>query len=538
MAAGGPRDDIPQEEDDALLGGGQRSFGAKWCCGLKAATQLVLVATLASFQLGFSLSVLNTSKAYVTVDLGWCHSEKGDSWGCNQGLLYGSIVNAAVFGGAFVGCLLAQVFTSSGRRLCLIATHAMFALASIFSAAAEGFATLLIGRTVAGIAAGIFTMAVPLYISEVTPDESRGYYGALHQLALTFGIFAAALLGLAFGPSPVQNEIFVLSSFQRLWWRVLLGSPALLSFVAIIFLVWVYPFDTPHYMVEVDQKSKAAAFLREIYEKEDVSAELRRIVKSRQESETSERSSVWKAFFASSAYRNVILFACFLTTMQQTSGANVFVANSNNLFGSLRLSPTLITGLTVALLGLNFLVTIVSVPLVDYLGRRSLLLVSLVISFAAQTTAFTANLVDPKSTAVQWTTVGCMYVFLAGFAVGYGPVLMVYITEIFPSDIKEGAAGLAASLTWLASLLMVLPSDFLFKEKFTAFLGFCTGSVAITLVVTFFFMKETKGLSVDESPYFTKTRSPAGAATGPSASPSATTLNGQKNGASSPSSTV
>lgn len=522
--ADSPRGESHDVDVDGLLGDDQPSFGAKWCCGLKTVTQLVLVATLGSFQLGFSLSVLNTSKAHIVVDLGWCHSEKGNYWGCNRGLLYGSIVNSAVFGGAFVGCLLAEVFTSSGRRLCIIVTHSMFALASIFSAAAEGFVTLLIGRAVAGIACGLFTMAIPLYISEVTPDEWRGFYGALHQLALTFGIFVGALLGLAFGPTPPVNEVFTLSSFQRVWWRALLGFPALLSFIALVLVVWVYPFDTPHYMIGVDQKPKAAALLREIYQKDDISTELRRIVKSRQQPTSREPLTVGRAFLVDPAYRKVILLACFLSIMQQASGANVFVANSNNLYESLKLSPGLITGLTVALLGLNFVVTIVSVPLVDFLGRRSLLLFSLLVSFAAQATALIANLVDAKSTAVQWITVGCLYLFLAGFAVGYGPVLMVYTTEIFPSDIKEGATGLVASLNWLTSLIMVLPSDFLFKERFTVFLGLCVASLAVTLVVLFLFMKETKGLSVDESPYFTKSPSLVPATGEPPVSPSARTL--------------
>ncbi|PFH37107.1 facilitative glucose transporter GT1 [Besnoitia besnoiti] len=480
------------------------SYAAKGCSCLGTAAQLVFVAVLGSFQFGFNLSALNTSKAFIILDFGWCKDSEGGHYSdCDKGLLYGSLINTAVFLGACVGCLLGGRFTDYGRRASLIFTHCVCLLGCILSAAAEGFPTLLIARLVVGVAVGLFTVCVPMYVSEVTPDDRRGYFGTFHQLFITMGIFAGTVLGLAFGDAPNGDEVYKVSTFQQAWWRVMLGVPGVVSLAAICLLCWVYPFETPQFMVEKKQKAKAAALLREIYCREDVEVELQRIITGRyqQKIQRAQQLTVWKAI-THPTYRSVILLACLLSIMQQFTGINVLVANSNNLYASLNLPNAAITGLSVGFTALNVFLTVVTIPLVDCLGRRTLLLFSQAVMFVAMCIAFVANLINESSKAVQWVTVGCVYIFIVGFAVGYGPVLWIYLHEIFPPEIKQGAASLASALNWVATVAIVLPSDFLLKEGFSVFVGICTVALAIVFFVTLFFVKETKGLSIEESPYF------------------------------------
>ncbi|PHJ25957.1 hexose transporter [Cystoisospora suis] len=504
MATQDMREKSLKREAESLWDIPPDSYAAKGCRCCSTASQLVMVAVLGSFQFGFNLSALNTSKAFIILDFGWCKTEEGGHYSdCNTGLVYGSLINTAVFLGACCGCLLGSRLTDFGRRSALIVTHLICTLGCILSAFAEGFPTLLIARLVVGVAVGLFTICVPMFISEVTPSDQRGYYGTWHQLFITIGIFFGTLLGLAFGNAPAGDEVYVLTDFQKFWWRIVLGLPVFISVFGICMLWWVYPFETPHFMVEKKQKARALALLREIYAREDVDEELQKIVRGRyqQKIQRAQQLNVWKAL-VHPTYRGVILLACLLSIMQQFSGINVLVANSNNLYSSLKLPQNAITGLTVGFTALNVVLTVITVPLVDRLGRRTLLLFSQACMFVAMCIAFVANLVDQHNTAVQWVTVACVYVFIVGFAVGYGPVLWIYLHEIFPPEIKQGAAGLASALNWVATVVIVLPSDFLLKEGFAVFVGICTVALAIIFFITLFFVKETKGLSIEDSPYF------------------------------------
>ena len=56
---------------------------------------------------------------------------------------------------------------------------------------------LLVGRLVVGLSAGLNTVLVPIYISEIAPVNLRGGPGVFNQLAVTFGIFLGQILGLS-----------------------------------------------------------------------------------------------------------------------------------------------------------------------------------------------------------------------------------------------------------------------------------------------------------------------------------------------------
>ncbi len=58
---------------------------------------------------------------------------------------------------------------------------------------------MLVGaRVVIGVAIGLASAAAPVYISEVSPPESRGRLVGFFRLAVTIGILVAYLVGLAF----------------------------------------------------------------------------------------------------------------------------------------------------------------------------------------------------------------------------------------------------------------------------------------------------------------------------------------------------
>ncbi|KAL8447471.1 hypothetical protein Emed_004354 [Eimeria media] len=478
-------------------------FCVKSCC-IPAAAQFVLVAVLGSFQFGYCFASLNTSKVIIIADFGWCDGDPNHLLDCKNGVTYGALITSAVFIGLTFGCLLAGPVTNFGRRMSLMLTNLLFLVSSVLCAAAEGVASLFLARLYQGLAVGLATVCVPMYISEFTPDSSRGFYGTLHQLLITIGILVATLLGLALGTPPSDTDLnFKVSLFQQVWWRFMLAFPALVAVVAILLLWLVYSSESPHFLMQQGKKNVATALLREILGKEDVSQEIQKIDVGicQQKVLASESLSLRKAM-TFPVYRHVLLLAFFLSFFQQVTGVNIMVSNSNKLYTSLGISSSLVTGLSVAMNSLNVIMTVPAIFLMDRLGRRTLLVGGVFGQAAATLIALIANLIDRNNPGVQWLTVACIFLFIIFFAVGYGPVLWVYLHEIFPPEIKQTGASVASAINAVATICVVLPSDFMLTTDMRGMLGLCAATSLLAFVVAFFFMKETAGLSIDESPYF------------------------------------
>src|SRR5215467_1305984 len=114
-----------------------------------------------------------------------------------QGVIVSGVLIGAV-GGALSGGRLADRF---GRRRLLIVTSIIFIVGAIICAAALSPAILIGGRIIVGIAIGLSSTTVPVYISEVSPARARGWMVSLFQLAITVGILGAYLVDYAFAAS-------------------------------------------------------------------------------------------------------------------------------------------------------------------------------------------------------------------------------------------------------------------------------------------------------------------------------------------------
>ncbi len=108
-----------------------------------------------------------------------------------------SVVLAGAAFGALIGGRLADIF---GRRRLLIVTAIIFAAGAILCAAATSPTMLIIGRVIVGLGIGLASGTVPVYISEVSPADARGWQVSLFQLAITVGILAAYIVDYAFAP--------------------------------------------------------------------------------------------------------------------------------------------------------------------------------------------------------------------------------------------------------------------------------------------------------------------------------------------------
>jgi MFS family permease len=102
------------------------------------------------------------------------------------------LVVSAVLIGATIGAIgSARLTDALGRRVVLLAAAISFGVGAIASALAPGLTVLGAARLLVGLAIGVASYAVPLYISELAPPSSRGWLVLLNQLAITIGILAS-----------------------------------------------------------------------------------------------------------------------------------------------------------------------------------------------------------------------------------------------------------------------------------------------------------------------------------------------------------
>ena len=90
--------------------------------------------------------------------------------------------------GAFAGSLIAgPVSDAIGRKLTIIWSDVLFIVGSILMALAWTIPVLMVGRVLVGLAVGVASMIVPVYLSEVAPVQIRGAVVACFVVAVTLG---------------------------------------------------------------------------------------------------------------------------------------------------------------------------------------------------------------------------------------------------------------------------------------------------------------------------------------------------------------
>ena len=145
---------------------------------------VVVIASIAAtggLLFGFDTGVISGAQNFLQDPNGWGISDSQLEW-----------VTTAVLIGAVLGAALSGRITDIlGRKKVIIIAAVIFAFGAVFTGAAPSISLLVIGRIVIGIAIGIASFSVPLYISEISPTKNRGALVTMNQLMITIGILVS-----------------------------------------------------------------------------------------------------------------------------------------------------------------------------------------------------------------------------------------------------------------------------------------------------------------------------------------------------------
>lgn len=390
-------------------------------------------------------------------------------------IVSGVLAGAAV--GALLGGWLADVF---GRRTLLILTAIIFAAGAILCAAAPSPTILIIGRIIVGLGIGLSSSTVPVYISEVSPADARGWTVSLFQLAITIGILLAYFVDYAF------------ASIQG--WRWMFGL-AVVPAAIFAFGMFFLP-ESPRWLAKRGRHDAAQAILSRIRDTHDVDAELQEIEHSLAHAE--ERGN-WRDML-SVRIRPALIVGIGLAIFQQVTGINTVIYYAPMIVQSAGISSASGAILTTAGIGVvNVLMTIVSMWLIDRIGRRPLLLTGIagmIVTLGVLGWAF--HSASPTG-ALSWIAVISIMVYVASFAISLGPIFWLLISEIYPLKVRSSTEGVAATFNWGSNLLVSLTFLTLLQMIGATRTFWLYGVFAIgAWIFSYYLVPETKGRTLEE----------------------------------------
>lgn len=387
------------------------------------------------------------------------------------------VVSVALFSamfGAIGGGILSNLF---GRKTTIIFASLVFMAASVLAFFSNIYFILLISRVVMGFGAGVASMAVPLYISEIVPSNIRGSCVCLMTLLFYLGVLLAYLI----------DGIFNFGSS----WRLTLSSPFIPALG--LFLGMCYMPETPQWLMGNNKMEKAAEALGRLRRFVDVEWELENIKESSQFNDKI-RVKLW-----GKGVLKAIFIGCGIAFFMEITGAHSIFYYIPTLLESTKLwDKRAAVDASVYMGVISFLAAFLAILLIDRHGRRKLLLYGTSLMILTLVGLGFIFLFAQYGRLHQGLTLS-FFIFFAGFyVVGLGSVGWLLISEIFPLKVRSFLIATAITVKWGVNFFI---SRF-FLTQIKVFGGSLTFWVyaAISLICflfIYFFVPETGGKSLE-----------------------------------------
>ncbi len=220
-----------------------------------------------------------------------------------------SILSLGTFLGALTAAPAADFF---GRRMGLmLSTAVVFVLGVILQTAATSQPLFIAGRFFAGYGVGLVSAMIPLYQSETAPKWIRGTIVGTYQLAITVGLFLAAIVN---------------NGTKNLKTTACYRIPVALQFAWAIILVSGLLFlpETPRFNIKKGRFEKAAQSLSRLrrlpVDHPSLVEELAE-VRANHEYEMSIGKGTYADCFKGTVGKR-LMTGCLLQALQQLSGVN------------------------------------------------------------------------------------------------------------------------------------------------------------------------------------------------------------------------
>lgn len=447
------------------------------------------VATIGGFLFGFDSGVING-----TVD------GLRSAFNSSEAAL-GFEVASMLLGCAIGAFLAGRLGDLLGRRSVLIISAVLFLLSALGAGAAHASWLFVTARVIGGFAVGAASVMAPAYIAEVASARYRGKLATVQQIAIISGLFAAFLsnflLARAAGAS---TEVLWLGQEAWRWMFWMQAVPSLL-FLALLLVI---P-ESPRFLVVKGRRAEASAVLTRLYGVVEAQAKLGEIEHSLAQHQHRPSFADLKDK-ASGKLRGIVWVGIGLAVLQQLVGINVVFYYGAVLWQAVGFSENDALLINVLSGALSIGACLVTVVLIDRIGRKPLLWVGSVgmaIALALMVVAFSSgSLADGKlqlSDGMGRLALVAANVYVVFFNMSWGPVMWVMLGEMFPNQIRGSALAVAGAAQWTSNFAITVTFPILLAGIGLAG-AYSIYAVAAFLSIFFVirYVRETKGKELEQ----------------------------------------
>lgn len=398
-------------------------------------------------------------------------------------LFHGLFIMSMALWGTVIGALFGGFPCNYfGRKNTLFWIGVLYFVSALGSGLAPDAYTFSFFRFIGGLGVGASSVAAPIYISEIAPAKGRGRLVAMYQFNIVFGILIAFLSNFFIGKYLGENA-----------WRWMLAIESIPA-LAYVLMVMGIP-ESPRWLI-LKKNDEAAA--KDIFLRIDPSSDVNQQLKTIKES--IKTSSAGLSTFLSGKYGKPILLAFLLALFNQLSGINFVLYYAPRIFQSMGIDPGDVLAASVPIGVVNLVFTLIGMYLIDRAGGRRQLMIIGSIGYIL----FLSGVAWAAATGAEgFLVVVFICGFIASHAIGQGAVIWVFISEIFPNEVRDYGMSLGSGTHWVfaAIITMITPPVMAWLQNIQmewAVYAFFAGMMVLQLLFVLFMMPETKGVPLEE----------------------------------------
>uniref|UniRef100_A0A8C8IDN3 Solute carrier family 2, facilitated glucose transporter member 8 n=1 Tax=Oncorhynchus tshawytscha TaxID=74940 RepID=A0A8C8IDN3_ONCTS len=404
---------------------------------------------------------------------------------------FGSIVTiGAAIGGLLGGWMVDKI----GRKLSLMFCSLPYIFGFTIVIAAQNVWMLYLGRVLTGLASGVTSLVVPLYISEIAHERVRGTMGSCVQLMVVTGIMGAYIAGMF---------------LDWRWLAICCSIPPTIMMVFMCFMP-----ETPRFLLSQGKRREAEEAVR-FLRGPDAPAEWE-CARIEDASDDQVSFVLGMADLKDPGVYKPLGVGIMLMLFQQLTGINAIMFYAETIFEEAHFKNSNVATVVVAAIQVVF--TAVAALVMDRAGRKLLLILSGV-SMCLSTAAFgvyfklssethgnssglclvESPFAENPAVGLSWLALASMGFFITGFSLGWGPIPWLVMSEIFPSRVKGFASSVCVLTNWGSAFIITKTFQDLMDlltnaGTFWLFSGCC----ALNIVFTILFVPETKGKTLEQ----------------------------------------
>jgi sugar porter (SP) family MFS transporter len=426
-----------------------------------------ITAALGGFLFGFDTAVI--SGAERDIQEVWQLSD----W------IHGLAIASALYG-TVIGALFGGIPSDRlGRKKSLLWIGLFYLISALGSGLAWDVTSFTFFRFLGGLGVGASSVVAPMYISEIAPAKNRGLLVALYQFNIVFGIVMAYVSNYLIGTADLLED-----------WRWMLGVEAI---PALIYSVMIFSIpESPRWLIaKFNDQGKA----REILTRTDPEGVDEAIRLAIEEEKSIKQKAGFGALFSPRFFSSTML-AVLIAFFNQVSGINAIIYFAPRIFEMAGISTENALISTIGIGVTNLIATFFGLYLIDRLGRKKLMYIGS-FGYIISLSLMAYNFLGPGIPAF-WLPI-FVFGFIASHAVGQGSVIWVFISEMFPNELRASGQSLGSFTHWILAAVIANVFPF-FANNFGPgyiFAFFC-GMMVLQLLWVMFKMPETKGRSLEE----------------------------------------